>query len=288
MAYRKIVVQVTGGPRDAAVTKAALDIAKTFDSWTTALFVKPDASEVLPYLGEGISAGVVQEILDASAEAAKKSGHAAKASVVDAAAQLGVPFQDGPPIGGNASIGFRVRQGVMSDVFYEEAGLSDLFVFDGDAMPEAPNVRDALETVLLSARRPVMLVPKQPWGHIGAKIAVAWDGGLAASHAVTSAMPWLKRARAVEILSVGAGAATAAEMDRLRDYLRVQGVGAVEHSLTSGDLGAGAALIDAAQRAGADLLVMGGYGHSRLRELILGGVTRHVLNHVSMPVFMAH
>ena len=288
MAYRKIVVPVTGGPRDTAVTKAALEIAKTFESWTTALFVRPDVSEVLPYLGEGISAGVVQEILDASAEAAKKSGQVAKTSVAGAAAEVGVPLQDGPPIGGNASVSFRVRQGVMSDVYYEEACLADLFVFDGAAIPEMPNLRDALETVLLSARRPVMLMPAQPWGHIGAKIAVAWDGGLAASHAVTSAMPWLKRARAVEILSVGPGATATAEMDRLRDYLRVQGVSAVEHSLTPGDLGAGAAIVDAAQRAGADLLVMGGYGHSRLRELILGGVTRHVLNNVTMPVFMAH
>jgi nucleotide-binding universal stress UspA family protein len=101
-------------------------------------------------------------------------------------------------------------------------------------------------------------------------------------------MPWLKRASAVEILSAGAGAATQTQMDRLRDYLRVQNVNAVEHALSSGDPGTGAALLDAAQRAGADLLVMGGYGHSRLREMILGGVTRHVLHHATMPVFMAH
>jgi nucleotide-binding universal stress UspA family protein len=288
MAYRKIVVPVTGGPRDTAVMKAALQIAKTFDSWTSAVFVRPDASEVLPYLGEGISAGVVQEILDASAEAAKKSSGTAKLAAAQAAADMGVPFQDGPPLGGNASCSFRMRHGVMSDVFYDEAGLTDLFVFDGVGLPDAPNLRDALETVLLSARRPVMLIPGQSWSQVGAKIAVAWDGGLAASHAVTSAMPWLKRARAVEILSVGPGAAATAEMDRLRDYLRVQGVEAVEHSLAPGGTGPGATLMHAAQRAGADMLVMGGYGHSRLRELILGGVTRHVLSHVTMPVFMAH
>jgi nucleotide-binding universal stress UspA family protein len=288
MAYRKIVVPVTGAERDSFAVKATLDIAKTFDSWTTALFVKPDASEVLPYLGEGISAGVVQEILDASAEAAQKSSKAAKATVMAVAAEVGVPFQDGAPAGGNASISFRMRQGSLGDVFFEEAGLSDLFVFDGALLPEMPNMRDALETVLLSARRPVLLAPAQRWGHVGAKIAVAWDGGLAASHAVTCAMPFLKRARGVEILSVGSASVTTAEMDRLRDYLRVQGVSAIEHSLAPGDLGTGAAIVDAAQRAGADLLVMGGYGHSRLRELILGGVTRHVLNHVSMPIFMAH
>jgi nucleotide-binding universal stress UspA family protein len=288
MAYRKIIVPVTGGPRDAAVTKAALDVAKTFGCWVNAVYVRPDASEVLPYLGEGISAGVVQEILDAAAEAAKKSGAAAKDAVHHAAAEAGVPVAAGPPHDGTPSVTFRTRHGVMNDVMFDEAALADLFVFDGASLPETPNLRDALETVLLSARRPVLLTPEAPWRNAGSKIAIAWDGGLAASHAVTAAMPWLKRANAVEILSAGAGAATQTQMDRLRDYLRVQNVNAVEHSLSAGDPGTGAALLDAAQRAGADLLVMGGYGHSRLREMILGGVTRHVLNHVAMPVLMAH
>lgn len=288
MAYRTIVTLVTGGSRDAVLMKAALGVAKTFDCWLSAVFVRPDASEVLPFLGDGISAGVVQDILDASAEAAKKASAAAQQTVIAAAAEAGVPVHDGPPAAGAVACSFRIRHGVMSDVLFEEAALTDLFVFDGSAIPESPNVRDALETVLLSARRPVMLIPGQPWAQIGAKVAVAWDGGLAAAHALTAAMPWLKRARAVEILSVGPGASVNHEMDRLRNYLRVQGVGAVEHSLSPSDLGAGAAIVDAAQRAGADLLVMGGYGHSRLRELILGGVTRHVLNHVTMPVFMAH
>lgn len=284
MAYRKLIVPVTGGPRDAEVLRAALNIAKTYESWACAVFVRPDASEVLPYLGEGISAGVVQDMLEAASEAAKKSAVAAQAAVVDAAKAAGVPFCDGPVIGGQACVSFRQRQGLISNAMYDEAGLADLFIFDGAAMPDAPNLRDALETVLLSARRPVMLTPKTPWPHWGAKVAVAWDGGLAASHAVTAAMPWLKRARAVEILSVGADT----EMDRLRDYLRVQGINAVEHRLQPSDLGAGATVLEAASRAGADLLVMGGYGHSRLRELILGGVTRHVLNNALMPVFMAH
>jgi nucleotide-binding universal stress UspA family protein len=288
MAYRKLIVPVTGGGRDEAAMAAALETAKAFDSWACALFVRPDASEVLPYLGEGISAGVVQDILDAAADAATRASTLAREAVAAAANATGVPLHDGPPAGGKASASFRVRQGSLNDVLYEEAALADLMVFDGETLKESPNVRDAMETVLLSARRPVLLTPQKPWGQIGAKIAIGWDGGLAAAHAVTAAIPWLKRARAVEILSVGPASTAAAEMDRLRDYLRIQGVMAVEHSLLPGDLGAGAALTEAAARAGADLLVMGGYGHSRLRELILGGVTRHVLNNVTMPVFMAH
>ena len=116
-------------------------------------------------------------------------------------------------------------------------------------MQEQPNIRDALETVMLSARRPVILVPKTVWGPIGGKVAIGWDGGLAAAHAVTNAIPWLKRARSVEIVSVGHAADNTAEMDRLRDYLRLHGITAIEHSLQAGDLGAGAALTEAATRS---------------------------------------
>jgi len=77
-------------------------------------------------------------------------------------------------------------------------------------------------------------------------------------------------------------------MDRLREYLKLHGLRVVEHGINPGSQGVAAALVDGAQRAGVELLVIGGYGHSRLRELVLGGVTRHILGNVSMPILMAH
>ena len=96
------------------------------------------------------------------------------------------------------------------------------------------------------------------------------------------------RAEGVEIITVDAGAADALPMDWLVDYLRLQGLHPHEHRVNPGSHDTASALIDAAKRVGAGLLVVGGYGHSRLRELVLGGVTRHVFANVAMPVFMAH
>lgn len=288
MAYRKIVLPLTGGPRDEPALACAFEVAKLFNSHVTAVFVKPDATEVLPYLGEGISSGVVQEILDASAQAAAKAGEHARASLVRLAAVHGFKVSDGAGPTGSFSCSFALRQGFYGDVLYEEALLSDLAIFDGPTVADQPALREALETVLLSARRPILLLPDRHWTPLGAKAAIGWDGGLAAAHAVTAAMPWLTRARAVEILQVSSGQIDTALMDRLRDYLRLNGVEAVEHGVQPGAVSTGAALIDAVQRCGADLLVMGGYGHSRWREMVLGGVTRHVLANVPMPVFMAH
>jgi nucleotide-binding universal stress UspA family protein len=166
--------------------------------------------------------------------------------------------------------------------------LSDLVVFDVPADSKDAASREMLESALINGRKPMLLVPHKAAKIVGAKVAVGWDGGAAAAYAVSAAIPLLARADGIEILNVTTGPIDTVKMDRLRDYLRLHGLSAVEHGINPGSQGTATALIDGATRAGAGLLVIGGYGHSRLRELVLGGVTRHVFANVAMPIFIAH
>jgi nucleotide-binding universal stress UspA family protein len=286
MAYRKILVPLTGAERDAQLLEAAFEVAKAFGSHVAGVYVRPDATEVLPYLGEGVSAGVIQEIMDASREASNRAAAAARATLDRVAKAAGAPTHQAAQAGIGAS--FHVREGVSGDVLAEEARLSDLVVFAAPAEAKDAGQREVLESVLLNGRKPLLIVPKGPCKVVGAKAAIGWDGGAAAAHAIAGAMPLLARAEAIEILNVTSGPIDTVQMDRLRDYLRLHGVSAVEHGINPGSQGTASTLIDAAARAGAGLLVIGGYGHSRLREFVLGGVTRHVLASVTLPVFMAH
>lgn len=286
MAYRKILVPLTGGDRDAHVLNAAFDVAKAFGSHVSGVYVRPDPSEVLPYLGEGISAGVIQEIMDASRDAANRAAAVARGTLDKIAKAAGASSQQPPASGLGAS--FHVREGLSEEVIAEEARLSDLVVFDMPAETKDVTLRAAMESALLNGRKPLLLVPHRTVKVVGAKVAVGWDGGAAAAHAIGGAIPLLARAEAVEILNVTSGPIDTVQMDRLRDYLRLHGLSAVEHGINPGSQGTASTLLDAAQRAGAGLLVIGGYGHSRLRELVLGGVTRHVFANVTMPIFMAH
>jgi nucleotide-binding universal stress UspA family protein len=190
--------------------------------------------------------------------------------------------------GNGVGASFHVRDGHLPEVIAEEARLSDLVVFDVPAEAKDVTLRDMLESALLNGRKPMLLVPHRSVKIVGAKAAIGWDGGAAAAHAISAALPLLSRAEAIEILNVTTGPIDTVQMDRLRDYLRLHGLSAVEHGINPGSHGTASALIDAAQRAGAGLLVVGGYGHSRLRELVLGGVTRHVFANVTMPILMAH
>lgn len=286
MAYRKILVPLTGGERDAHVLSAAFDIAKAYASHVSAVYVRPDPSEVLPYLGEGISAGVIQEIMDASRDASNRSAASARAALDKAAKTAGASVHQPAQAGLGAS--FHIREGLAEEVLAEEARLSDLVVFDTPAESKDATARATIESALLNGRKPLLLVPHRAAKIVGTKVAIGWDGGAAAAHAISAAIPMLARAEAVEILNVTAGPIDTVQMDRLRDYLRLHGLSAVEHGINPGSQGTASTLVDAAQRAGAGLLVIGGYGHSRLREMVLGGVTRHIFASVTMPVFMAH
>jgi hypothetical protein len=134
----------------------------------------------------------------------------------------------------------------------------------------------------------LLVLPQGSAEVVGKKVVIGWDGGRAASHAVFAALPLLCRASAVEILTIGSGTAERVLMDNLTRYLRMHGVQATQHAVNPGTMDFGYTLADAAKRAGAGLLVVGGYGHSRLREFVLGGVTRHLLANATLPIFMAH
>lgn len=288
MAYRKILVPLMGAERDAHVLSAAFQVAKAFGSHVAGVFVRPDPSEVLPDLGEGVSAGVIQEIMDASRQAANRAAATARAVLDKAAREAGAAMFDIANATNGVGGSFHVRDGLSSEVIAEEARLSDLVVFDVPADSKDVASREVLESALLNGRKPMLLVPHKATKIVGAKAAIGWDGGAAAAHSVSAAIPLLARAEAIEILNVTTGPIDTVKMDRLRDYLRLHGLNAVEHGINPGSQGTATALVDGATRAGAGLLVIGGYGHSRLRELVLGGVTRHVFANVTMPIFIAH
>ena len=288
MTYRKILVPLRGSAADAQVLKAAFDVASAFGSHVAGLYVKPDPSTLLRHLGPAVSARVRQEIADAASDDARHTAEAAHAALIHAAKVADAPVQ--PLAKAVAGIGasFHLHAGLTENVIVEEARLCDLCVFASPAEAKDFAQLTALETVLLEGRRPLVVVPHRSATFVGAKIAIGWDDGAAAANAVSAAVPLLKRADAVEIINVASGPMKTAQMDRLRDYLRLQGKNAVEHCINPGAKDTATALLEAAQMSGAGLLVIGGYGHSRLRELVLGGVTRYVLANAVMPVFMAH
>ncbi|KFN46323.1 universal stress protein [Arenimonas composti] len=146
-------------------------------------------------------------------------------------------------------------------------------------------VHDEIASLLTGAGRPVLVVPRGHAGGLPARIVIGWQAGANAARAVHDALPLLEQAESVDIVLAGKDDDTGG--DALARHLRRHGVEArVRLDPATGE--PGATLLRQADELGADLLVMGGYGRSRLREWAFGGTTRHVLTHTRIPVLLAH
>ena len=145
----------------------------------------------------------------------------------------------------------------------------------------------------LAVGRPVLVVPYAGrFEECGRRVLVAWNASRAATRAINDAMPLLAGAETVTVLSVDPGedppgARRGAGDGHRRASRASRRQGCVETTV-SGGIGVGNALLSRASDIGADLLVMGAYGHTRVRELLLGGATRTILESMTVPVLMAH
>ena len=147
------------------------------------------------------------------------------------------------------------------------------------------------EGVLFESGRPVIFVPFiQKAGLKLDRVMVCWDGSRAATRAIADSMPLLKKAKAVEIVMVASKAGKTDEIPgaHIGQHLARHGLKVDVKRITSPDIDVPSTILSYAADSSADMIVMGGYGHSRLREFILGGVTRGILETMTVPVLMSH
>lgn len=288
MPMRKILVPLTGGERDKSALRTAFAVAAEQKSYVEGLFVRPDPSEALPFMGEGVSGTVIQDIINSSKEAANQASARAHQTLTELAGEAGITEVKTPCGPGEVCARFIEGTGAFEDVVSARARLSDLVVFLSGKDESGGGVSEGLQACLMDAGRPILLAPEEAPRAVGSKIVIGWDGGVEAAHAVTAAKPFLLHADKVEILNVSKDELDPALADMLSDYLALHGVESNEHLIDPASRPIGEVLLEEAERAGCDLLVMGGYGHSRIRELLLGGVTRFVISHTTVPVLLAH
>ena len=147
------------------------------------------------------------------------------------------------------------------------------------------------EGALFESGRPVIVVPFIQKGGLNLeRIMVCWDGSRAASRAIADSLPLLHKAKQVEVVIVANGRAKSDEVPGadLGQHLARHGLKVDVKRITSPDIDVASTILSYAADSSADFIVMGGYGHSRLREFVLGGVTRGMLESMTVPVLMSH
>ena len=178
-----------------------------------------------------------------------------------------------------------------SDQFGRIARHFDLSIV-GQAEPETSAVEKMIvEAALFDSGRPVIVVPYIQKAPLKLdRVMVCWDGGRAAARAIADAMPLLERAGLLEVVIIAnePGKQDEIEGADMGQHLARHGLNAEVKRINYGDLDVADALLSHAADSDADFIVMGGYGHSRLREFVLGGATRGILRSMTAPVLMSH
>jgi nucleotide-binding universal stress UspA family protein len=274
---KDLVVNLPVDSKQTAVVDYAISVAETFDAHIAGIAFAYDPVVAPPVLG-GIPAGWI----DAQRAESEKTARSA-AERFEAAAkreQLSVGHSVIPASVGSAG-----------DLFGRIARRFDLSVI-GQTEPDRPAPEELIiEGALFGSGRPVIVVPYiQKQGLKLDRVLVCWDGGRAATRAIADSLPFLQRAKAVEVLIVASGGTKSDELPGadIGQHLARHGLKIEVKRIVAPDIDVPNMILSHAADNSADFLVMGGYGHSRLREFVLGGATRGILTSMTLPTLMAH
>jgi nucleotide-binding universal stress UspA family protein len=148
-----------------------------------------------------------------------------------------------------------------------------------------------IEAALFGSGRPVLVVPYiQKAGLKLDRVMVCWDGSRNAARAIADAMPFLERSKAIDVVTVSRSEGARDELPGadIAQHLARHKLNVDLKRIVASDLDVTSTILSHAADSGADLIVMGGYGHSRLREFVLGGATRGILESMTVPTLMSH
>ena len=286
MAIRKLLLPLTGTAAGEAAIATALMVAQQWNAHILALHVRADSRDVAPLAGEGLSGAMIQDMMRATERESGERSSAVRLMFDRAIGALDIHMEQPTYRADHPSASFAEIVGREDDLVAQQARLADLTVVPHPESGDDVSSSDALHAVLFDSGRPVMIAPHKPPVSLGARIAVAWNGTGEGAAAVAAALPWLQQASAVRILWATEYHRNGPPARDLAAYLALHGVQPEIAQFRPVDREVGAGMLAAAREFGADLLTMGAYSHSRLRQLILGGVTRHILEHANLPVLM--
>jgi nucleotide-binding universal stress UspA family protein len=276
MTYKTILVHLDDRPRSAERLELAFGLAADFDAQLVALYA-PGAALIPPYALAAAGPALRETVEKGRAEAARQ----AERQFREAAARQGGTRAEWRASSGDAAAAVRLS-----------ARYADLVVA-GQPEAEDGDRRNFADELALSAGRPVLFVPYAgKFSGPGKRVLVAWDAGREAARAVSDALPFLQRAAAVEVVAFDPerGRRAHGEMPGadIGLYLARHGVKVSVARQSGAGFDVGSQILSRAADASSDLIVMGAFGHARVRELVLGGVTRTLLEAMTVPVLMSH
>jgi nucleotide-binding universal stress UspA family protein len=274
---KDIIVNLSVTKTDSTVGNYAVSVAAALQAHLTGIAFIYDP--VVPISGTGY---IPADVIESQRADNETAAEAAIKDFTTATDRAGISAE---PLMLNASLTG------AADQFARMARRFDLAIV-GQAQPEMSTMEQIIgETTLFESGRPMIMVPyiqKAPFKTDN--VIICWDGSRTAARAVADAIPILGKSSRIEIVSVTneRGKEDEIEGADIGQHLARHGLKVDVHRVSRGNIDVADALLSHAADSAADLMVMGGYGHSRLREFVLGGVTRSIFQSMTLPVLLSH
>jgi nucleotide-binding universal stress UspA family protein len=289
MSIKRILVPLPGSASHTGEIEMALSAAKALGAHVQARFI----SQPPPVTRAGVSVGELGRTAAVAsvsrlAEERERTAGDAREVFARACAVVGIPMlsaNDEP--GSPLAASWREAEGSYVEIAVQRAAAFDIVAASATVMESLMAIA---EQSLLQTRRPVVLAPARLQSDLTDSVMIAWDESPECWHAVSAAIPFMQLAKSVRIISVDRDASNRqASQAEVLAYLRCHGIGATAQVVAPELRSVGDTLLAVGAEHEAGLLIMGAYSHSRLREMLLGGATRHILKNASArPVLLAH
>jgi nucleotide-binding universal stress UspA family protein len=286
MPIKTILLPLGENDRDDVLLDTALTAAKRFKAHLDVLHIEPDAGSLLPYATIGLSESMRDSVRTAALRQHSEATKALQQLVDAACVRNGVSAAKRGEYDGKVTADWLVETGSQAELVAQYGRLADLIIVPRPARVSPPS--RTIDAALRETGRPVLMLPPGPFPCTGDHVVIGWNGSKEAAQAVTAARPVLREAKAVMVLTTEKRMKTRPNGDDLLTYLSCHGITATLHIMDTRSRSVPEALLADARELDANLLVLGGYSRHRLREVIMGGVTRHLLVESDIPVMMVH
>jgi nucleotide-binding universal stress UspA family protein len=287
MTMRGILVHVDEHQALPSVLMCALLAGRRFDSQLDGLHARPGAPRIIPVAPEGAfipASEIVEDLERADRDLDRQLRERYEAFMHE----HGVPAAGSVLPGAEVSATWRDEAVTGYEALGSLGRAYDLIVVARPLPGAAVPSMSALEAALFESGRPILIAPPTPPNQLGELVVIAWNGSTETARTIALAMPFLAAAGTVVVLSVEDGMVPGPSGAEIAQGLVRNGIAAKTRQVTAGDRSTGATILAECAALGADLLLKGAYTHSRLRQMIFGGATSHILGVAELPVIMAH
>ena len=288
MTIKTILVCVSSAEASRSSLQVACLLAQGFDAHIEALHVRADPRSLVPYTGEGMDGSMIEEIMEVTEREGGDRAVKTRQMFDEFCDGSGLAIAETPGAGSGPTIAWREETGREDEIVALRGRLFDLVVVGRPMRDAALPSPITLEAALLDTGRPIAIAPPAAPAEVGRSVAIAWESSPEAGRAIAAALPLLMQADTVTLLSPEPVESPVIPAEEALARLAWSGISANIKKFSISNLEIGAAFLDQAQQVGADLLVKGAYARSRLRQMILGGRTRHIITHTEIPVLLAH